>query len=583
MAHSIPLTLDTRTRRNRREMEIQEKCEEVTHYAITGTSLKRFVLSFFVLYGVLALSIFSVFALQDQSPVLVTQLLDKEIEPGEEVNFAIWIKNPSILEKEFTLVLEKELSEGWIASFCSETQCFYETCTTTIRSLKEQKFTVNFITDTTGNTGTACLSLYFEGTLQETAEFTVKTRKNPDFTVELTGNERTQHDVSFGILITNTGNVADVYTLSVPPGIIADVSEDTIELEPGEEKEVTVYIAGKQTVNTSLIITSRSGSSETLYLICEQAAKYDFELYSPREFYIDSSETEISLDVINMGDTSDTYCLNATCLAPGWEAICYPAELSIDPKKSDRLRIWVKCGEGKSTSVIITATSESGLTKNVKISIYIQETQGKTVLAEYFTGTWCYVCSYGERALRQLAEELDNLVVLVYHLKDDIETPGSQKRTYGVYGFTDTVSTLIINGTKHAYYSSGGEGAIYFRYKKIIEEMLSEPLKAEIYISGHTLENIAYVTAEIHSYSSGTYDVYFVLFKNNFDYRGSNTKQYIVRDVADPQNLYLPEGGETTVSCEFVLPAGDAEGYGIVVIIQDPETLEVLQANSYML
>jgi hypothetical protein len=168
-------------------------------------------------------------------------------------------------------------------------------------------------------------------------------------------------------------------------------------------------------------------------------------------------------------------------------------------------------------------------------------------------------------------------------LKDDIETPGSQKRTYGVYGFTDTVSTLIINGTKHVYYSSGGEGAIYFRYKKIIEELLSEPLKAEIYVSGRTLGNIAYVTAEIHSYGSGTYDVYFVLFKNNFDYRGGNTKQYIVRDVADPQNLYLTEGGETTVSCEFVLPAGDAEGYGIVVIIQDPETLEVLQANSYML
>ena len=291
----------------------------------------------------------------------------------------------------------------------------------------------------------------------------------------------------------------------------------------------------------------------------------------------------ISFDIINMGDSADVYYVNATCLSAGWEVHCYPDTVVVDAKRSERMKVYVKRGEGRSTSVIITATSESGLSKNIKVSLYVQETQGKTVLAEYFTGTWCYVCSYGERALRQLAEEYENLIVLVYHLKDEVETPGSQKRSRDVYGFTDTVSTLVVNGVKHVYYTSGGEGTIYFKYKKIVEELLLEPMKAEIYISGHTVKNTAYITAEVHPYVSGDYNVYFVLFKNDFALRGE-TKQYIVRDVADTQQIHLTQGGETMVSCEFILPAGESfQGYGVVVIIQDPETLEIIQANSYML
>ena len=192
------------------------------------------------------------------------------------------------------------------------------------------------------------------------------------------------------------------------------------------------------------------------------------------------------------------------------------------------------------------------------------------------------MCSYGERALRQLATEVDSLIVLVYHIKDDLEPPTAQKRISGLYGFADAVSTLVINGNKHVYYTSGGEGTIYFRYKKIIEEMLSAPIKAEINISGHTITNTAYITAEIHSFVTGTVDVWIVLFKNDFEYRGE-VKQYIVRDVADPRRITLSDG-EVMVSCEFTLPEGESfEGYGVVVIIQDPETLEVIQANSYML
>ncbi len=576
MANSLPVT-----RRTHKRTEQKEDTESEPHpYRITGAAVKRFVFSFLILYAVLAVSLFSVFALQDQTPVFVKEMNNKEVNPGEEVVFAVTVKNPSILTKDLLLVLEKELPSDWIASFCTETQCFYECCETVIPSLGEKEFTVNVITNTIGQTGTVTLSLYCNEQLQETATFTVKTKRNASFAAELTGNERDVNEVSFGVRITNTGNVPDVYTVFVPPGVVARVTDETIGLEPGEHKEITVYIEQKESINTSLIVKSDSGISETLYLICEQVVNYNFELYSAREFYIEESETEITFDICNTGDIPDTYTVSATCLSSGWEVACSPEQIRIEPKKSERITVFVARGQGKNTSVIVTATSTSGLSKNLKMGIYVQETQGKTVLAEYFTGTWCYVCSYGERALRQLADEIENLIVLVYHLKDDIETAGSQKRSEGVYGFTDTVSTLVINGTKHVYYTSGGEGAIYFKYKKIVEELLSESLKAEIYVSGRTVENVAYITAEIHPYTTGDYHVYFVLFKNNFVYRGE-TKQYIVRDVVGPQKVYLAR--ETMVSCEFVLPAGDPEGYGVVVIVQNPYTLEVIQATSYML
>jgi len=584
MASSLPASAATRTRRRSEPEETESESDTDTNpYRITGIVVRKFVLSFLVLYIVLAVSIFSVLALQDQSPVLIKDSLEKEIEPGKEVNFSISVKNPSILEKECTLTLEKELPSGWMASLCDESQCFYESCTITLEPLQKRQFTVNMISGTGGQSGTAQLLMHFEGTQKEAATFTVRTRRKAHFTAELLENNPDLKGVSFTVRVANTGNVPDQYTVFVPSGVTARVSEDTMTLQPGESKDIIVYIEQKESINTSLVVKSDTGLSETLYLICERTFSYDFELYSAREYYLDQKEAEISFDIINMGNVSDTYSVDAVCLSSGWEAHVYPETIVVGSKRSERMTVYVKRGEGRSTSVIITATSESRLSKNIKMSIYVQETQGKTVLAEYFTGTWCYVCSYGERALRQLAEDYENLVVLVYHLKDDIETPGSQKRTQTVYGFTDTVSTLVVNGTKHVYYTSGGEGTIYFRYKKIIEELLAEIVKAEMYISAHTQGDTAYVAAEIHPYVSGAYNVYFVLYKNDFAYRGE-TKQYIVRDVADPQRIYLTEGGEIMVSCEFTLPKGESfQGYGVVVIIQHPETLEVIQASSYML
>lgn len=586
MATSLPAHARTRTRIRRRSEQEETEIDTDTDsnpYAITGVAVKRFVIAFIILYAVLAVSIFSVFALQDQSPVFVTGISEKEIEPGEEVEFSVLVKNPSLLEKECTLTLEKELPPGWVASFCDESQCFFEGCTVVMGPFEKKQITVHIISDTMGQAGTVQLLLHFEESLKETAAFAVKTRRKPQFAAVLLESNPDPKGVSFSIQVENTGNVPDQYVLFVPSGVKAQVSEDAVLLQPGEKKEITVYIEKKESINTSLMVTSDSGSSETLYLICERTAHYDFELYSAREYYLDQSETDISFDIINVGDSADVYRVNATCLSDGWEVHCYPDTVVVDAKRSERMKVNIKRGEGRSTSVIITATSESGLSKNIKVSLYVQETQGKTVLAEYFTGTWCYVCSYGERALRQLAEDYENLIVLVYHLKDEVETPGSQKRSRDVYGFTDTVSTLVVNGVKHVYYTSGGEGTIYFKYKKIVEELLLEPMKAEIYISGHTVKDTAYMTAEVHPYVSGDYNVYFVLFKNDFVLRGE-TKQYIVRDVADTQRIHLTQGGESMVSCEFILPAGESfQGYGVAVIIQDPETLEIIQANSYML
>lgn len=584
MASGLPVAeRRARTRRESKEESEEEPGESSENpYRITGTAVKRFILLFFVSYAILAVSIFSVFALQDQTPELVGSSAEKEIESGEEARFSFLVRNPSILEKEFSLVLEKELPPGWMASLCDETQCFFDECTSGLGPRKEQHFTVNIIADTVGSAGCVRVHLQCNGIPQKIVKFSVKTKEKPHFTAQLIEDTPDQNGVSFRLRITNTGNVPDWYTVFVPSGISAAVSESTIELEPGEEKDITVYIEGNQSINTSVVVTSQYELSETLYLICERDFHYDFELYSAREFYIDKSETEVTFDIINMGDAPDVYQVNATCLSPGWEAFCHPETVMVESRKSERVKVLVKRGEGRSTSVIVTAASESGLSKNIKMSIYVQETQGKTVLAEYFTGTWCYVCSYGEHALRTLAEEFENLIVLVYHLKDDIETPGSERRTKGVYGFDDTVSTLVVNGTKHVYYSSGGEGAIYFRYKRIVEALLSETLKAEIYISGHTSQNTAYITAEIHPYISGAYDVWFILFKNDFEYRGE-TKQYIVRDTAYPQRVYLSDE-ELMVSCEFTLPEGESfEGYGVVVVIQHPETLDVIQANAYML
>lgn len=534
-----------------------------------------------MLYGVLAVSIFSVFALQDQAPVLVYDLSEKEIGTGEEANYSITVKNPSILEKEFSLVLEKDMPSEWVASLCDQSQCYYDMCSASVKPLDELEYTVNVLTDTIGQTGSVRLLLYHGDLLQDVVKFTVITPTQPMFSAHLIDTSIGSDGVTFGIEIINTGNVPDTYTFLVPPSVNAKTDADSIQLHPGESQDISVFVEGRESINTSIMVTSASGLSETLYLICEQEIEFDFELYSPKEFYLDQEEGEITFDLINMGDCSDAYSITATCLSPGWEAQSHSNTISVGSKESERIKVRIKRGEGKNSSVIISVMSESGLSKNIKVSVYVQETQGKTVLAEYFTGTWCYVCSYGERALKQLAEEFDNLIVLVYHLRDEIETPGSLIRSSGVYGFNDTVSTLVVNGRKHIYYTSGGEGAIYFKYKSIIEEMLSDPLTAEIFVSGRTIQQKATVTAEIRSFSPHTCDVYFVLFKNDFEVRGE-LKQYIVRDVGNPQRIFLSEG-ETKLSCDFMLPAGESfEGYGVVVILQDPYTLQVIQSTSYM-
>jgi thiol-disulfide isomerase/thioredoxin len=535
-----------------------------------------------VLYGVLAVSIFSVFALQDQAPQLIVNGSEREIELGEEANFSITVKNPSILEKKFNLVLEKDMPSDWVASICDQSQCYYDMCSTSIGPLSELQFTVHILTDTTGKMGSVRLHLYYQEIIQDIAKFTVTTPAEYQFSAQLINTVNEQNGVKFDIKITNTGNIPDTYTLSVPSDVNAHMDIDSLQLQPGESRNISVLIEEQNSINTSLVVTSTSELVEKIYLVHEKELKSDFELYSPKEFYLDQEEGEITFDLINMGDRSDVFSIATTCLSPGWEAQAHHATISVDTKQSERIRVWIKRGEGKNSSVIISVTSESGLSKNIKVTVYAQETQGKTVLAEYFTGTWCYVCSYGERALKQLAEEFENLIVLVYHLKDEIETPGSLIRSSGVYGFTDTVSTLVINGTKHIYYSSGGEGAIYFKYKAIIEDMLSDPLKAEIFVSGRTMQKTANITAEIRSFSPHTCDVYFVLFKNDLQIRGE-LKQYIVRDVGDPQRIFLTEG-KTQLSCEFELPAGESfEGYGVVVILQDPYTLQVIQSTSYML
>jgi len=531
---------------------------------------------------VLAVSIFSVFALQDQAPLLLFDQSEREIGTGEEVTYSITVKNPSILEKEFSLVLDKDIPAEWVASLCDQSHCYYDTCSASLGPLEECQYTVNVLTDTTGQTGSVRLRLYYRDILQEVAKFTVTTPTEYQFSSHLVDTVVESDGVTFEIQIQNTGNTADTYSFLVPPGVNAQIDEDSVELQPGESRNISVYIEDIYSINTSLIIKSASKLEESLYLILEKEIESNFELYSPKEFYLDEEEGQITFDLINMGDCSDVYSITATCLSPNWEARLHRTTISVDTKKSERIEVIIKRGEGKNSSVIISVTSESGITKNIKVIVYAQETQGKTVLAEYFTGTWCYVCSYGERALKQLAEEFENLIVLVYHLKDEIETPGSLIRSSGVYGFSDTVSTLVINGTKHIYYSSGGEGAIYFKYKSIIEDMLSDPLNAEIFVSGRTMQNTAYLTAKIRSYSPHTCDVYFVLFKNDFKVRGE-LKQYIVRDVGDPQRIFLSEG-EIQLSCEFELPAGESfEGYGVVVILQDPYTLQVIQSTSYML
>jgi thiol-disulfide isomerase/thioredoxin len=534
-----------------------------------------------VLYGVLAVSIFSVFALQDQAPQLIADRLEKEIGLEEEANFSITVKNPSILEKEFDLVLEKDMPSEWVASLCDESQCYYDRCSTSIGPLGELQFTVHMLTDATGKMGSVRLHLYYQDRIQDIARFSVTTPAEYQFSAHLLDTLIESNGVKFTIEITNTGNIPDTYTLSVPADVNAHMDTDSLQLQPGTTHTISVFIEEQQSINTSLVVTSTSELVETVYLVYEKELKPDFELYSPKEFYLDQEEGEITFDLINMGDCSDVFSITTTCLSPGWEAQAHHTSITIDSKASERIPVWIKRGEGKNSAVIISVTSESGLSKNSKVTVYAQETQGKTVLAEYFTGTWCYVCSYGERALKQLAEEFENLIVLVYHLKDEIETPGSLIRSSGVYGFSDTVSTLVVNGTKHIYYSSGGEGAIYFKYKAIIEDMLSDPLKAEIFVSGRTMQKTAYVTAEIRSFSPHTADVYFVLFKNDMHIRGE-LKQYIVRDVGDPQRIFLTDG-ETQLSCEFELPAGESfEGYGVVVILQDPYTLQVIQSTSYM-
>ena len=64
----------------------------------------------------------------------------------------------------------------------------------------------------------------------------------------------------------------------------------------------------------------------------------------------------------------------------------------------------------------------------------------RTVVAEEFTGTWCYYCPGAMMGLHNLLLEVgDSLAVVAYHLSDAFTVPGctSRQSYYNVTGIPD--------------------------------------------------------------------------------------------------------------------------------------------------
>jgi uncharacterized repeat protein (TIGR01451 family) len=230
-----------------------------------------------------------------------------------------------------------------------------------------------------------------QGSKLETASVDVLVQgTTPFYGVELSGDQAqtglVDSTVTYNLVVTNTGNTADSFTLTVDSVWDADLSDTTTgSLNPGETFDFTVDVTvpddaadGATDVAT---VTATSDTDDTAFdtaeltttATTEVVVEYGVELVATttaQSGYVGTSVV-YTVDITNTGDAEDTFAV--TLSGNSWTTAVAPTNVTLDAGESDQLTVTVQipagAAHGAQDTVTVTATSAADATATDSVQL----------------------------------------------------------------------------------------------------------------------------------------------------------------------------------------------------------------------
>ncbi len=221
----------------------------------------------------------------------------------------------------------------------------------------------------------------------------------------------------------------------------------------------------------------------------------------------------------------------------------------------------------------------------------------RSVLVELFTTTWCRNCPNAEKALKELAQDFgDTLVIVAYHgtpERDGLATQETEQRIKwywdnpGFPGEPDQYPTVVFDGLRVVQGAETVQRA-KSEYEYEIQERLKVGSPLRIEIDGEISDLSGNVNVKVYATDKVAYNdlrLEMVVVEANVKYQGYYSKEFdfVARDLLEGENMFLSEVGDSVkVQRSFSIAQGWVPAnISVVGFVQDVQSREIIQAAMF--
>ncbi len=208
--------------------------------------------------------------------------------------------------------------------------------------------------------------------------------------------------------------------------------------------------------------------------------------------------------------------------------------------------------------------------------------QQRVVIAEEFTGTWCPYCPGAQMGLRNLKQEVGDLVAIIaYHLSDPFSIPEASARQsyYGVTG----IPTVIFDGVLRRVGGSANQPVPYrdlFDQRIIVAPLVDINLRVLNYNRNTGMGQVEVTVTNLTSFVEGYLRCAAVGKETLYYWQGQDHLYDVCLDMfpndAGGQYLSLQMGQSFCDTYDFTIPYGWREREcSIVAFFQDNSSQEI--------
>ena len=216
----------------------------------------------------------------------------------------------------------------------------------------------------------------------------------------------------------------------------------------------------------------------------------------------------------------------------------------------------------------------------------------RVVICELLTTKICPNCWKADLALERMLQEFgeENLSVVSYHYDpppDPLATPETSARcdwyyTFPAFSHLDgDFPTTLFDGLTYDTGAADTTGTkIAYRMQIEARQAVGSPVSIDLRGEIDGGRGSVTATVRIHHQLSGSPHTLRMMIIENEIWDGAHFANYVVRDMFDEEPLTVNAVGESlVVSREFALGDWNTEHLGIVALVQDDATAEVLQSG----